>query len=135
MGFKPHDHRMGAIIGIYSGWEQNLFYRHSEHGPQQGGTQEFQTKDVIRLDATLIHAGTNPLDRITGAIRVYGDDFFATPPSAWHSQTFEEQPFDVADALRAFEKTNILLQVREKWTDGLSVRSGCKAIHLKEIRL
>src|SRR5690554_6455058 len=29
MEFKPHDHRMWAVIGIYAGREQNFFYRRS----------------------------------------------------------------------------------------------------------
>ena len=29
MVFKPHDHRMWAVIGIYGGREENIFYRRS----------------------------------------------------------------------------------------------------------
>jgi len=32
MVFKPHDHRIWAVIGIYEGCEQNFFFRRSEHG-------------------------------------------------------------------------------------------------------
>jgi len=117
MVFKPHDHRLWAVIGIYGGREQNIFYRRSEHGLKQHGTKGLQTKDTIPLGATIIHAVTNPLDRITGAIHVYGGDFFATPRSEWNPQTFEEQPFDVADAIRAFEEANKRFHVREKGTD------------------
>lgn len=123
MIFKPHDHRMWAVIGIYGGLEQNIFYRRSAYGLKQHGTKGLQTKDTIPLGATIIHAVINPLDRITGAIHVYGGDFFATPRSEWNPQTFEEQPFDVADAIRAFEDANKRLHVREKGTDLFSDRA------------
>ena len=106
MEFKPHDHRIWAVIGIYEGREQNIFYRRSEHGLKQHGTKELNTKDTIPLGATIIHAVTNPLDQITGAIHVYGGDFFATPRSEWDPKTFEEHPYDVEHTMRAFEEAN-----------------------------
>ena len=106
MEFKPHDHRMWAVIGIYGGREQNIFYRRSEHGLKQHGTKELNAKDTTPLGATIIHAVTNPLDQITGAIHVYGGDFFATPRSEWDPKTFEEHPYDVEHTMRAFEEAN-----------------------------
>jgi predicted metal-dependent enzyme (double-stranded beta helix superfamily) len=84
--------------------------------------KELRAKDTIPLGATIIHAVINPLDRISGAIHVYGGDFFATPRSEWNPKTFEEQPFDVADAMQAFEEANKRFHVREKETDLFSVR-------------
>jgi predicted metal-dependent enzyme (double-stranded beta helix superfamily) len=79
MKFKPHDHRMWAVIGIYGGREQNTFYRRVVRGLEQHGTKELNAKDTTPLGASVIHAVTNPLDQITAAIHVYGGDFFATP--------------------------------------------------------
>lgn len=110
MVFKPHDHRMWAVIGIYGGREQNTFFRRHEKGLAQHGTKELNTRDTIPLGATIIHAVTNPLDQITAAIHVYGGDFFATPRSEWDPKTFEELPYDVEDTMRAFEEANKLLQ-------------------------
>ena len=109
MVFKPHDHRMWAVIGIYGGREQNIFYRRGEHGLTQHGTKELGTKETVPLGAAIIHAVTNPLDQITGAIHVYGGDFFATPRSEWDPKTFEEHPYDVEHTMRAFEESNKLL--------------------------
>ena len=106
MEFKPHDHRMWAVIGIYGGREQNIFFRRSEHGLKQHGTHELHTKDTVPLGAAIIHAVKNPLDQITGAIHVYGGDFFATPRSEWNPKTFEEHPYDVEHTMRAFEEAN-----------------------------
>jgi predicted metal-dependent enzyme (double-stranded beta helix superfamily) len=106
MVFKPHDHRMWAVIGIYGGREQNTFFRRNEKGLTQHGTKELNAKDTVPLGATIIHAVTNPLDQITAAIHVYGGDFFATPRSEWDPKTFKEQPYDVEDTMRAFEEAN-----------------------------
>ena len=110
MVFKPHDHRMWAVIGIYGGREQNIFYRRSENGLTQHGTKELATKDTIPLGKAIIHAVTNPLDQVTGAIHVYGGDFFATPRSEWDPRTLKEQPYDMEHTLRAFEESNERLQ-------------------------
>jgi predicted metal-dependent enzyme (double-stranded beta helix superfamily) len=106
MKFKPHDHRMWAVIGIYGGREHNTFYRRAKQGLEQHGTKELNAKDTTPLGATVIHAVTNPLDRITAALHVYGGDFFATPRSEWDPESFEERPYDIEDTIRAFEKAN-----------------------------
>ncbi len=106
MKFKPHDHRIWAVIGIYGGCEQNIFYQRAEHGLKQHGTKELHPKDAVPLGAAIIHAVTNPLDQITAAIHVYGGDFFATPRSEWDPESFEERPYDVEDTIRAFEEAN-----------------------------
>ncbi len=111
MVFHPHDHRVWAVIGIYEGCERNFFFRRSKDGLTQHGTKELSTKDTIPLGATIIHAVTNPLDKVTGAIHVYGGDFFATPRSEWDPKTFEEHPYDMEHTLRAFEEANERLRV------------------------
>jgi predicted metal-dependent enzyme (double-stranded beta helix superfamily) len=110
MFIRPHDHRMWAVIGIYGGRENNVFYRRSEDGLKQHGTRELNAKDVAPLGASIIHAVTNPLASITGAIHVYGGDFFGTPRSEWDPQTFREQPYDVSHTMRTFEEANALLK-------------------------
>jgi predicted metal-dependent enzyme (double-stranded beta helix superfamily) len=106
MIFKPHDHHMWAVIGIYGGREQNTFYRRSDTGLTQHGTRDLNAKDVVPLGAAIIHAVANPLDRITAAIHVYGGDFFSVPRSEWDPKTFEERPYDAEDTKRAFEAAN-----------------------------
>ena len=106
MTIHPHDHQMWAVIGIYGGREQNTFYRRSEQGLTQHGTRELNTKDTVPLGAAIIHAVTNPLDQITGAIHVYGGNFFETPRSEWDPRTHQEHPYDVAHTMQAFEESN-----------------------------
>jgi len=109
MVFKPHDHRMWAVIGIYGGREENTFFRRNKDGLTQHGLKVMDPKDTTPLGASIIHAVTNPLDRITGALHVYGGDFFATPRSEWDPKTFKEQPYSVEDTMRAFEASNARL--------------------------
>jgi predicted metal-dependent enzyme (double-stranded beta helix superfamily) len=112
MEFHPHDHRMWAVIGIYGGCEQNTFYRRSKGGLTKHGTKELKAKSSIALGDTIIHTVSNPLDQITGAIHVYGGDFFGTSRSEWDPKTLEERPFDVEHAMRAFEAANEQLRTK-----------------------
>ena len=113
MVFKPHDHRMWAVIGIYTGREQNFFFRRDGQGLKRHGLKELNAKDTAPLGAAVIHAVTNPLNQITGAIHVYGGDFFATPRSEWDPATFQEQPYDVEHTMRAFEEANDRLRGKQ----------------------
>ena len=106
MQFKPHDHRMWAVIGIYGGREQNVFFRRSDKGLVRHGAKELDAKSTTPLGESIIHAVTNPLDRITAAIHVYGGDFFGVQRSEWDPKTYAEKPYDVAATMRAFEESN-----------------------------
>lgn len=106
MVFKPHDHRMWAVIGMYGGREENTFFRRNGKGLVRHGVKELNVGDTTPLGQSIIHSVTNPLDQITAAIHVYGGDFFATPRSEWDPNTFEEQPYSVEDTMRAFEAAN-----------------------------
>jgi predicted metal-dependent enzyme (double-stranded beta helix superfamily) len=97
---------MWAVIGIYSGREDNSFFRRSETGLVANGGKTLNPKETIPLGEAVIHAVTNPLDRITAAIHVYGGDFFAVPRSEWDPQTFEERPFDIEHAKEIFAEAN-----------------------------
>ena len=109
MTLYPHDHRMWAVIGIYAGQEDNAFYRRS--GPAartlvESGGKELGPGDVLMLGDDTIHAVSNPLDRLTAAIHVYGGDFVNQPRSQWGPGPREERPFDVDGLARLFEDAN-----------------------------
>jgi predicted metal-dependent enzyme (double-stranded beta helix superfamily) len=110
MVFKPHDHRMWAVIGIYAGREENFFYRRTEQGLVKRGMKELNVNDTAPLGAAVIHSVTNPLDQVTAAIHVYGGNFFNTPRSEWDPETLEEHPYDMAGTLRLFEESNARLR-------------------------
>jgi predicted metal-dependent enzyme (double-stranded beta helix superfamily) len=109
MTFPAHDHRMWAAIGVYGGEETNTFYRRTPGGLTQTGGQQLRAKDVLLLGDDAIHTVSNPTDRFTGAIHVYGGPFLATPRSEWDPDTREERPYDLQAALRYFESQNAQL--------------------------
>jgi predicted metal-dependent enzyme (double-stranded beta helix superfamily) len=109
MSIYPHDHRMWAVIGLYGGQEDNTFYRRSHRGLAVAGNKELRASDAVVLGPSVIHAVSNPLKRLAGAIHVYGGAFFSTPRSEWDPDTFEERPFEVEKAKRVFAEAN------ERW--------------------
>ncbi len=113
MTLMPHNHEMWAVIGIYTGREDNIFWRRVADGEggliEAAGADTLSEKDVVPLGPDIIHSVTNPLSRLTGAIHVYGGDFFETPRSEWDPETLLENPYDVDKLLRIFEESNALL--------------------------
>lgn len=106
MRLFPHDHRMWAAIGIYGGQEDNTFYRRAPEGVVASGGRELRRRDVALLGDDTIHAVANPVDRFTGAIHVYGGDFFTQPRSEFDPETLAERPYDVERAFAVFEAAN-----------------------------
>ncbi len=107
MTIFPHNHRMWAVIGIYTGREDNIFWRRLPPGKiEAAGAQALSERDAVPLGPDIIHSVTNPIPRLTGAIHVYGGDFFGAERSEWDPETLAEQRYDPAKALRYFEEEN-----------------------------
>ena len=100
----PHDHRMWAAIGIYRGREDNAFYRRQGATIVESGGKTLSEGDVQFLGDDAIHGVHNPARDYTGAIHVYGGDFFEVPRSQWDAVTLEEAPYDVVAVRREFEQ-------------------------------
>jgi predicted metal-dependent enzyme (double-stranded beta helix superfamily) len=109
MAVYPHDHRMWTLIGLYGGREDNTFYRRSPGGLQIAGGRQLETRDVALLGKSAIHSVVNPLRILTGAIHIYGGDFFSTPRSDWDPETLQERPYDMARARK------VLADANERW--------------------
>ncbi|WP_420564984.1 hypothetical protein [Thalassobaculum sp.] len=109
MHLMPHNHNMWASIGIYTGSELNTFWRRTPDGLQQLGGKEMGEKEAVWLGETAIHSVTNPLTRLTGALHVYGGDFFAPGRSEWDDETLKEAPYDSEKLVRLFEESNTRL--------------------------
>ena len=106
MQLPPHDHRMWASIGIYAGGEDNAFYRRDGDTIVDSGGKELRERDVLLLGDDAIHSVTNPLRSYTGAIHVYGGDFFSEPRSQWDLASRQEKPSDHELVARLFEDSN-----------------------------
>ena len=108
MMVAPHNHKMWAVIGLYTGREDNIYWRRTDSGRrlEAAGVDALSPRDVVPLGRDIIHSVTNPLSRFTGAIHIYGGDFYAAERSEWDPETFEEGPFDMQQAVRRFEEAN-----------------------------
>lgn len=106
MTLLPHNHCMWAVIGIYTGREDNIFWRKGDHGLEAAGAKALSTGDAAPLGADIVHSVTNPIERMTGALHVYGGDFFDAPRSEWDPETLEERPFDIENSRRVFREAN-----------------------------
>src|SRR6266568_8996918 len=79
MTVMPHNHRMWAVIGIYTGREDNIFWRRVRGTPNKieaVGAKALCEMDAEPLGPDIIHSVINPIERLTGAIYIYGGDFF-----------------------------------------------------------
>lgn len=108
MVIMPHDHSMWAVIGVYDGREDNMLWRRlpdeAEGKIEAAGAIALSTKDVQVFGPDVIHSVVNPIQRVTGAIHVYGGDFFAAQRSEWDPESLCEKPYDVEKALRLFKR-------------------------------
>jgi predicted metal-dependent enzyme (double-stranded beta helix superfamily) len=113
MTVLPHNHQMWAVIGIYTGREDNIFWRRVPGGAgkvEAAGARALSVGEAEPLGHNIIHSVTNPIPRLTGAIHVYGGDFFKPGRrSEWDPETLVEQPFDPDRAVRRFEEANKLV--------------------------
>src|SRR5262245_34525467 len=108
MCFKPHDHRMWSVVGIYSGREDNLFWRRTAGGIEATGARSLGRGEVTTLGRDVIHSVVNPIGKMTRAIHVYGGDFFAppSPRSEWDPESLVERPWDMDDTRRLFAEAD-----------------------------
>lgn len=110
MTIMPHDHRMWAVIGVYTGREDNIFWRRlpgAEAGMiEAAGAKSLGERCAEPLGRDVIHSVTNPLSRLTAAIHVYGGDFYGAKRSDWDPETLLERDYDFALHRRMFEEAN-----------------------------
>jgi predicted metal-dependent enzyme (double-stranded beta helix superfamily) len=94
---RPHNHQTWAVIGVYAGREDNIFWRRLGAGPrgiEAAGARTLLAGDLAPLGRDIIHSVVNPLGRLTGAIHIYGGDFFRIERSEWDDETLTEGPYD-----------------------------------------
>jgi len=113
MTAMPHNHHMWAVIGMYGGREDNIFWRalpEDARWPiEAAGASALMPGDVCPLGKDIIHSVTNPLGRLSSAIHVYGGDFVVQPREQWDEETLCVRPYDQTEARRRFEEANHLM--------------------------
>lgn len=106
MQLLPHEHRMWSVIGIYSGREDNIFWERQEGRIAATRAAALATGDVVTLPLDVVHSVANPIEQLTGAIHIYGGDFFATPRSEWDAGSLAERAWSIENALNLFRQSN-----------------------------
>ncbi len=106
MNLLPHSHLMWALIGIYTGREDNIMWKKSNNSIKAYGAEALFEGDVAALPDDAIHSVTNPLQRFTGGLHIYGGDFFHTTRSQWNPETLAEEPSDGDDIRAIFAREN-----------------------------
>lgn len=113
MTIMPHNHNMWAVIGLYTGREDNIFWRRlppdARWPIEAAGARSLMPGDACPLGREIIHSVTNPVSRLTGALHVYGGDFLEQARSEWDCDSLHEQPYDVPRARKLFEDSNRML--------------------------
>ena len=117
MTLMPHNHNMFAVIGIYGGREDNIFWRRIDDGIGSGtvpgieaaGAESMGPGQVATLGRDIIHSVANPITKLTSAIHVYGGDFFNPPQPRiqWNHETLVGQPWNMEDTRAAFRQAEI----------------------------
>ena len=104
----PHNHGLWAVIGVYTGREDNILWRRlpdeANGAVEAAGAKTLGASDTIAFGADVIHSVVNPVPRVTGAIHVYGGDFFAVSRSEWDPDSLHEKPYDMEKVLRMFAR-------------------------------
>jgi predicted metal-dependent enzyme (double-stranded beta helix superfamily) len=110
MTIMPHNHLIWAVIGVYTGREDNIFWRRvpgADGGRiEAAGAKSLGERDTEPLGPDIIHSVTNPVSRLTGAIHVYGGDFFAVSRSEWDPESLTEGRYDLEKNMRLFADAN-----------------------------
>jgi predicted metal-dependent enzyme (double-stranded beta helix superfamily) len=113
MTLKPHNHNMWAVIGVYGGREDNIFWRRIKGDPdgriEAAGAKSIGVREVRPLGEDIIHSVTNPTTKLTGAIHVYGGDFFEMHRSEWEAETLQERPYDIEGNMKLFADANRIM--------------------------
>jgi len=106
MSLMPHNHQMFAVMGIYSGREDNILWRRTETTIEATGAISLGAGDVANLGRDIIHSVLNPIGKMTCALHAYGGDFFEPdePRSEWDHETLIERPWDIGKVKSLFQE-------------------------------
>jgi predicted metal-dependent enzyme (double-stranded beta helix superfamily) len=91
-----HDHGMPAVIGVWSGYEDNYLFRRCGNRLVADGMKRVRAGDVLTLGAAMAHDVQSPRDRWSGAIHVYLGDVLGVGRHGWADPSSLPTAFDNA---------------------------------------
>ena len=89
-----HDHGIPALIGVWSGYEDNYLFRRSGNRVVPEGKTRVSAGEVLVLDADMAHDVHTPRESWSGAIHVYLGDLLAVERHAWEDPSSLPMPLD-----------------------------------------
>ena len=114
MTLPAHNHNTWAVIGVYAGREDNIFWRRLQNDPkgkvEAVGAKSIASGETASLGKSLIHSVINPTDVFTRAIHIYGGNFFEIERSEWDTNSLVETPYNVEKMLSLFEIENSIIE-------------------------
>lgn len=109
----PHNHLLWAEVGVYSGREDHIFWRrcasNSKWSIEAIGGGSLCAGSCLSLERDAIHSVTNPLDKVTASLHVYGGDLASAARSMWDGESLVEAPLDYQRDDRAVDAYNAQL--------------------------
>jgi len=116
MILMPHNHQMFSVVGIYTGREDNIFWRRTEKSIEAVAAKSLGSGEITILSHDVIHSVINPIGKMTCAIHVYGGDFFEPkePRSQWDHETLSEEPWDIDRVKAIYRETEARFNAAKK---------------------
>jgi predicted metal-dependent enzyme (double-stranded beta helix superfamily) len=89
-----HDHTVPAVIGVWSGYEDNHLYERVGHGLRALRVERTTAGNVLVLGTDAIHDVHAPDTTHSAALHVYLGDITATERRFWIDTESDPMPFD-----------------------------------------
>lgn len=99
-----HDHTVPAVIGVWSGYEDNHLFARAAHGLRPLGVQRVHAGEVLVLARDAIHDVHTPSDAHSAALHVYLGDITASERSVWASIDSDPERLDSDEQERLWTK-------------------------------
>ncbi|MFT6390048.1 MAG: putative metal-dependent enzyme (double-stranded beta helix superfamily) [Cellvibrionaceae bacterium] len=106
MHLHAHNHNMWAIIGIYAGVEENIFYTRVDGTITKKNSKKLSIGDAVILGENVIHSVRNPTSNFTAGIHIYGGNFVERERSQWDMESLIETPYDMETTQQVFTEAN-----------------------------
>lgn len=100
--FCAHDHAAWSAVALYTGQEENLFYRRTPAGLQPTNGKVHSAGEVLLMGSETIHSIANPLSSCNAAIHVFGGNPWKLERRQWDPETLVQGAFDVDEARRLY---------------------------------